>query len=167
VTGLVVLGSGGHTSEMMRLLTSVDASSFQVLHVVVAEHDILSSLQFDRLKTLGFKSQLHTIRRSREVGQSFVSAVPTTLVSLFDSLSIITRVRPSLIIVNGPGTCLPISLVGKFISSSIIVFVESVCRVNTLSLTGRLLYFVSDHFLVQWPELQVKYPRSQYLGLLL
>jgi beta-1,4-N-acetylglucosaminyltransferase len=34
-----------------------------------------------------------------------------------------------------------------------IVFVESVCRVNDLSATGKLLYYVADQVQVQWPEL--------------
>lgn len=56
-----------------------------------------------------------------------------------------------------------------------IVYVESFCRVekyllfswplySRLSLTGYLLYFVADSFIVQWPQLQKKYKRSVYLG---
>ena len=45
-----------------------------------------------------------------------------------------------------------------------IVYVESVCRVETLSATARILYYVADRVLVQWPELQQKYPRTTYLG---
>ena len=57
-----------------------------------------------------------------------------------------------------------------------IVYVESFCRVekylfiilgflfSRLSLTGYLLYFVADSFIVQWPQLQRKYKRSVYLG---
>lgn len=164
--GLIVLGSGGHTSEMIRLLDTLDASSFEVLHVVVSEHDILSSIQSETLASLGFTTRLHVIRRSRNVGQSFISAVPTTLVSLFDSLMIVIQVRPSLVIVNGPGTCLPISCAAKLVCSSTVVFIESICRVTSLSLTGKLLYFIADHFLVQSPELERKYPRTKYIGLL-
>ena len=45
-----------------------------------------------------------------------------------------------------------------------IVFVESFCRVKKLSLTGRILYFFADKFIVQWPDLVNKYPRAEYLG---
>jgi beta-1,4-N-acetylglucosaminyltransferase len=45
-----------------------------------------------------------------------------------------------------------------------IVYVESFARVQTLSLTGKLLYYVVDSFLVQWSELVVKYPRAVYNG---
>lgn len=45
-----------------------------------------------------------------------------------------------------------------------IVFIESFCRVQKLSLTGRLLYYISDKFIVQWPELLGQYSRAEYLG---
>lgn len=45
-----------------------------------------------------------------------------------------------------------------------IVFVESFCRVQKLSLTGRLLYYIADKFIVQWTQLLVKNPRAEYLG---
>lgn len=45
-----------------------------------------------------------------------------------------------------------------------IVYVESIARVETLSLSGKLLYLTADYFLVQWPQLQSKYPRTEYMG---
>ena len=45
-----------------------------------------------------------------------------------------------------------------------IVFVESFCRVEKLSLTGKLLYYIADKFIVQWPQLAAKYPHTDYLG---
>lgn len=47
-----------------------------------------------------------------------------------------------------------------------IVFIESICRVKTLSISGRLLYGLlwKHRFLVQWPELALKYPRATYIG---
>jgi beta-1,4-N-acetylglucosaminyltransferase len=47
-----------------------------------------------------------------------------------------------------------------------IVFVESFCRVQSLSLTGRLLYPIVDKFVVQWPQLCEKYGRAEHLGVI-
>lgn len=44
------------------------------------------------------------------------------------------------------------------------VFVESICRVKTLSLSGKIMYYIADHFLVQWKQLQINFPKSIYLG---
>jgi len=45
-----------------------------------------------------------------------------------------------------------------------VVFVESVCRAGTLSMSGHLLYYVADEFIIQWPQLALKYPLTRYIG---
>ena len=45
-----------------------------------------------------------------------------------------------------------------------IVFVESLCRVESISLSGKMLMYMADHMLVQWPQLVDKYPRARYIG---
>ena len=49
-----------------------------------------------------------------------------------------------------------------------VLFVESACRVETLSATGRACYTLglADAVLVQWPQLRERYPRAEYVGLL-
>ena len=71
--------------------------------------------------------------------------------------------------VGSEGTCLPVVLTTWLmsvtgISTCRIVFVESLCRVETLSLTGKILQYVADEALVQWPGLADKYPRTKYIG---
>ena len=41
---------------------------------------------------------------------------------------------------------------------------ESIARVKSLSLSGKLLYPIADKFMVQWPDLLAKYPRARYIG---
>lgn len=70
---------------------------------------------------------------------------------------------------NGPGTCVPVCasalLLGVLgIKRVTIVYVESICRVEHLSLSGWILHRFCDHFVVQWPALKRKYPKSVYLG---
>ena len=82
---------------------------------------------------------------------------------------LVLQEKPSLLLVNGPGTCIPVAFC--------VVFIESFCRVQKcelwkgfmcrLSVSGYLLYYVADSFLVQWPQLQKKYSRSVYLGILM
>ena len=47
-----------------------------------------------------------------------------------------------------------------------IVYVESIARVSSLSLSGSILYRgrVADGFFVQWPGLAAKYPRAKFSG---
>jgi beta-1,4-N-acetylglucosaminyltransferase len=121
----------------------------------------------------GNNAQWHTIFRSREVKQSWFTTVFTSALSLLHAAYVVACVRPELLICNGPGTCVPLCycafalrLLGV-VSNADIVFVESFCRVQRLSLSGRLLYPVADRFLVQWPQLcgaGSGYGRAEYLG---
>jgi beta-1,4-N-acetylglucosaminyltransferase len=43
------------------------------------------------------------------------------------------------------------------------LFIESFCRVYSLSLSGKLLYPIVDKFVVHWKELKERYPRSIFL----
>ena len=75
----------------------------------------------------------------------------------------------SKVLCNGPGTCVPICISALLlgilgIKKVIIVYVESICRVEHLSLSGKILFHLSDYFIVQWPTLKEKYPKSVYLG---
>ena len=55
----------------------------------------------------------------------------------------------------------------KFFGNEVkIVYVESICRVEDLSLSAKLLYLLVDKMFVQWPGLTRKYPKAEYIGLL-
>ena len=113
---------------------------------------------------------LHSIHRSREVHQSWASTLCSTLYAFLESLVLVLRVRPEVVICNGPGTCIPIQLAALLMralcihSSVQLVFLESFCRVNDLSMSGRIAYRFVDLFVVQWPGLTQKYPTSRYIG---
>jgi beta-1,4-N-acetylglucosaminyltransferase len=77
--------------------------------------------------------------------------------------------RPELIVCNGPGTCIPICVIAfmmrvLYITDTKIVFVESICRVKTLSLSGKILLLFADIVLVQWPKLKEIYRRTTFIG---
>ncbi|KAF2005018.1 glycosyltransferase family 1 protein [Amniculicola lignicola CBS 123094] len=85
---------------------------------------------------------------------------------------------PTLILTNGPATaCILIlaSLILKFFDirgaqrrrMCKTIYVESFARVKTLSLSGKLLVWVVDRFLVQWKELEGKGGgRAEFWGVL-
>ncbi|XP_051480323.1 calponin-3 isoform X4 [Apus apus] len=167
---LVVAGSGGHTTEILRLLSCL-SESYSPRHYVFADSDKMSEAKIRSFEQKTFSNSqftLHRIPRSREVRQSWTSSVVTTLYSILHSLLLTNKLKPDLILCNGPGTCVPVCisalLLGLLIKRAIIVYVESICRVETLSLSGKILYYFSDYFIVQWPALKEKYPKSVYLG---
>ena len=71
--------------------------------------------------------------------------------------------KPDVVITTGALVAFPICLIAKIFGKHII-YIESFARVNSRSLTGRLLYPISDLFLVQWEEMLKFYPKAKYVG---
>lgn len=114
--------------------------------------------------------KIYVITRSRKVFQSYASSIYTTLKSAFDCIPLLLHSRPDLILCNGPSTCVPVCLVAFLLkvlyirSSCKIAYIESFCRVNTLSLSGKILLYFSDIFVVQWPKLSKVSRKVLYFG---
>ena len=213
---LVVLGSGGHTTEMLELMKKLDPVRYKPMVLVVASTDATSLKRVQayphplpiqnkdhlietRYITNGIinEQQVYRIPRSREVGQSYFSSIFTTSYSFIfafwlvgyqvgksstsrcaifcfnrrksnflfktddisfsmtassDATDMIPltaaesvffsflvdrkQVQPDLVLINGPGTCVPVALSAFLIRiigwkrRTKIVFVESFCRVT-------------------------------------
>jgi beta-1,4-N-acetylglucosaminyltransferase len=184
---LVVFGSGGHTAEMLALLAALPAERYGPFTFVAAASDSTSEprAKAAALACVPPGAVFERIVRSREVGQSFLTAALTTLAALLGALRVVFAARPALVLVNGPGTCLPVCLAAALLAllqrlaallrlrrgrarPCRVVFVESACRVESLSLTARILYStrLADAVLVQWRGLLARFPRAQFVGLL-
>ncbi|MFN8125470.1 MAG: hypothetical protein U0R64_03030 [Candidatus Nanopelagicales bacterium] len=71
--------------------------------------------------------------------------------------------RPDLILSTGAGMAVPyFYLAHRYGASS--AFLEVIDRIDTPTLTGRLVYPVADEFLVQWPEQAEMYPGARVVG---
>lgn len=158
IATLVVLGSGGHTAEMMQLTRKLSLGRYKITYVL-ARSDKTSIGKVEAVLGRALSShEVVQIPRSREVGQSWATSILTTAYAGVSAFLLVVQTQPSLVLANGPGTCLPIciaafALRAAGILDSRIVFCESFCRVQSLSLTGRLLYPMVDRFVVQWPQL--------------
>ncbi|XP_074330751.1 UDP-N-acetylglucosamine transferase subunit ALG14-like isoform X1 [Apium graveolens] len=183
VSTLIILGSGGHTAEMLNLLSVLQANRLFPRHYIDAATDNMS-LQKARVfedsladkigDQTGETAQFLQIYRSREVGQSYVTSVGTTIFAVAHALLLMMKIKPQVILCNGPGTCIPLCAIAFFfkvlgIRWSSIFYVESIARGKRLSLSGIILYklHIADQLFVQWPQLQKRYPRAQYVGCLM
>lgn len=171
---LIVLGSGGHTAEMMAIVKQLNKANYSPRYYILASTDRTSAtkvLDYEEPTTSTSDYEIFRINRSRHVGQSYISSVFTTIYSIVEAIPMVAKLQPDLILCNGPGTCVPICLiafglkiVGILGARCKIVFVESFCRVKSISLTGKILIYFVDSFVVQWPELIKFSPKVQYFG---
>lgn len=177
---LVVLGSGGHTAEMLAMVSSLDETKYHATWVVAdTDKTSLPRMQRDRATAnhgllKSSPQNVLVIPRSREVGQGWLSTIFTTARASLHAVKLVISQKPNLILLNGPGTCVPILLGALCLrvwyngtcGAPKIIFIESFCRVQSLSLTGKICYPFADRFIVQWPNLANRYTRAEYLGVI-
>lgn len=179
---------------MIALVTKLDPSWYSPRTYVVAETDVLgqkkaaqaeAALLSEREASLSSSTaatttttrappepRVITLPRAREVGQSYLTSVFTTLRALWAAVWIAFTQRPDLLLINGPGTCLPVVVATKVaavlfrLCRGKVCYVESIARTRSLSLTGKILYSLrlADLFFVQWPSLAERFPRATCAG---
>ncbi|CAE6430313.1 unnamed protein product [Rhizoctonia solani] len=165
----VFLGSGGHTSEALALVSSLDFDKYSPRTYIISEGDSLSAkkaVALEKLKKPGNSEyRILTMPRARKVHQSLASTPLTALGSLIWTLRFMTlpailskKSFADVLLINGPGTSVALVLVAYFnrfwwLESPRVIYVESFARVNSLSLSGKLVRPLADRFLVQWPNL--------------
>lgn len=108
---MAILGSGGHTTEMLRIVKVLD-DEFTPICFIVADTDKHSAKMTHEMIKRPFNIKI--IPRAREVKQSWTSTIFSTMKAFFAAIPIIYDVRPDLILVNGPGTAIPL-IIASFI----------------------------------------------------
>jgi UDP-N-acetylglucosamine:LPS N-acetylglucosamine transferase len=88
------------------------------------------------------------------------------VINAIQSLLVVIKVRPCVVINTGGGISIACSLFAKMLGARL-VFIESGARVLSPSRTGRFLYRFSDLFIVQWKSLLLYYPDAIYGGTLI
>lgn len=143
----LVCSHGGHLTEILEMK---DAYEGQDAFFITYDDE--------RTKILPHRAyRLTNIGTSKK--EMFISSVKI--------LGILLREKPSIVISTGSEIAIPSIILAKLLGIKTI-FIESVCRVNSKSGTGKIVYWFSDVFLVQWPQLCNVYGRrAQYHGSIL
>ncbi|MCP9849451.1 PssD/Cps14F family polysaccharide biosynthesis glycosyltransferase [Cyanobium sp. Morenito 9A2] len=88
--------------------------------------------------------------------------VPNLIRNALLSWRVLRRQQPEVILSTGAGVAVPFLILGK-IQGRRTVFVESITRIETLSLSARLALPFVDVLYVHWPQLQARYPRAELI----
>jgi beta-1,4-N-acetylglucosaminyltransferase len=152
---LIVLGSGGHTKEMIHLVNLL-GPVYDYAYLVCAD-DRLSS------QKIQVQGPVFRVARPRKKVMALPVVILRTALAALQSLGVILRTRPQAIISTGPGVAVPACVLAKLLGIKVI-YIETGSRVFALSSSGRILYRFADLFFVQWPELLAAYPKAVYEG---
>lgn len=76
---------------------------------------------------------------------------------------IIKQEKPDLIISSGAAVAVPFFYLGKF-SGAKLIYIEVFDRINQPTMTGKMVYPITDMFIVEWEEMKEVYPKAINLG---
>jgi UDP-N-acetylglucosamine:LPS N-acetylglucosamine transferase len=143
---LLVCSHGGHLTETLQLLPA-----FAGYEIVFATYH---SAREDDVRANGRAYFTNNIGTS----------VWRMLLACFWAWHILWRERPDVVVSLGAEIALPF-LYGARLFGARTLFIESWCRIQGLSLTGRLVYPIVDTFYVQWPQLlRACGPKARFFG---
>lgn len=145
----MISSCGGHLMELLRLLPAVRGYNF---YIVTERNVALES-------TVKEYRHYYLIQQERS-GLNFCFKF---LWNIILSLFFLLKERPSVIITTGAGASYPTCIIGKWFGAKVI-YIESFAKLNSPSVTGKLVYRFADKFYVQWPEMKSIYPKAEYHG---
>ena len=82
----------------------------------------------------------------------------------FLAIKILRKEKPDLIVSSGAAVAVPFFWLGKLFFGAKTIYIEVFDRIDKSTLTGKLVYPVTDRFIVQWDEMKDVYKKSENLG---
>jgi len=139
----LVCSSGGHLTELKQIIPALQNKDY--FFVTMTGPDT--------------KTMINTYLM-KDVSRNLLYFVINT----FQSIKIFLKTKPDLVITTGASFAVPFCYIAKLFSKKVI-YIESICRINSKSLSGKLLYPFVDLFLVQWSSsLKLWGKKARYCG---
>ena len=146
-----VSSSGGHFSELYKLKS-------------VAKH-FESFLLTEKTKSF-FTDFTEHIYLTKELNRKDFLFLFRLIKIFFLASWLIFKNRPSFLITTGALISFPCCIAAKILRVKVI-YIESFARINSLSLTGKLIYPIANLFFVQREDLRIKYKKALFYGSLM
>lgn len=145
----LVSSCGGHFMELMQLLPLVEDKKYYI----VTEKNVASTGAV-------IKHPHHYLVQQERDGIGFVFKFVWNIILSFIYFMI---EQPTTIITTGAGASYPTCIFARIFKRRII-YIESFAKLNSESMTGKMVYPFANYFFVQWPEMKKVYPNSVYSG---
>ena len=81
----------------------------------------------------------------------------------FVAIKVLLKEKPDIIISSGAAVAVSFFYIGKIMRKKL-VYIEVFDRIDKPTLTGKLVYPITDLFVVQWEEQKKVYPKAVNLG---
>ena len=138
--------AGGHLTQLLKL--SESWQGYDTIYVTTSALVREKLRQYGKIYTVGECNRKHMLR---------------VILVVMRCINIILRERPDVVISSGAAVGCIMCFLGKFFGVEI-VWLDSITNVERISLSGRMVRYIADLFLVQWPELAEHYINVEYAG---
>ena len=157
---MVIIGSGGHTWEMINLLSKLNWEKYLPTYIIgYSDCSSLNSIKsFENKYKRNFFYERIIRPREHHHKLKSIRVLFRSLYCFFKSFEIILRNKPDYILANGPSIYVPIILCAwvlkklKIINTKII-YIESAARVKSLSISANLIKNCVDNMFGYWNKL--------------
>jgi beta-1,4-N-acetylglucosaminyltransferase len=140
--------SGGHYEQMMMLKSLMDKyESF-----IVTEKTSYCA-----------ENKNYRTYYLKQINRKEASCGIKLIMNTITSIRILLKEKPEVVVSTGVLSTIPICIIAKLFRKKLI-YIESFAKVNSPTLTGKLMYKFADLFLVQWEEMKRIYPKALYVG---
>lgn len=141
-----VTSSGGHLTHLMQLRPWWEDK--ERFWVTFDKADSRSILKNERIDWCYFPTNRN---------------IKNLIKNTYLAYKILKREKPDLIMSTGAAPAIPFFYLGKMFGAKV-VYIEVYDRIDKPTLTGKLVYPISDLFILQWEEQKQFYPKGEVLG---
>ncbi|MGD7007038.1 PssD/Cps14F family polysaccharide biosynthesis glycosyltransferase [Metabacillus sp. 84] len=138
--------SGGHLTHLLMLEDWY--KDYERIWVTFDKEDARSSLKNEKKYWC-----YHPTNRN------ILNLIKNTLLAF----KVLLKEKPDVIVSTGAGVAVPFFYLAKF-SKCKTVYIEVYDRISSPTLTGKMVYSVTDLFIVQWESQKEFYKKAQVLG---
>lgn len=142
----LVGSSGGHLTHMLMLKPFLkDKERFWV---TFDKEDAQSQLKGEKMYGCYYPTN-----------RNLKALIKNTLLAF----KVLFKEKPDIIISSGAAVAVPFFYIGKLVGAKLI-YIEVFDRIDAPTVTGKLVYPITDKFIVQWEEMKKIYPKAINLG---
>lgn len=147
--------SGGHLTELLKLEKIF--SEYEYL-LVTEKTEVTEKLSNKyNIEYLKYGSRFY-----------FLKYIFVFLYNIFKCIYIVIKFKPETVVTTGAHTGGILCYVAKILKPKTkIIYIESLAKTQSLSMTGKNVYKIADKFYVQWQNLANMYEKAEYIGRLM
>ena len=149
---LFIASTGGHLEELLQLAPMFKNYNYRLITEKTKSNMYLKDKYKDKVSYLVYGTKHHMLTYPFKL-----------LFNCFKSLYYYLVFAPDYIITTGVHTAGPMCCIGKIFGSKII-YIETFANMVTKTATGKLIYPISDKFIVQWESMKNLYPDAEVGG---